>query len=112
MATRAQLMEAIDHASANGWTAINGNTLRRTWTLETPETNRYKAGAGMFGKWDGDTYDRHLFITIVGSVAGGKISVILGDARAPWVGRDDTSVSLKRAIEVLTADYNDKGDPR
>lgn len=105
MATRAQLMEAVAYARRNGWELIDGNTLRRTWTVPTPEICRSKGPGDTFGKWACDTYDRHLFVTIVGS------SVIVGDARAPWVGRSDTRVSMARAIAILTAEYDGRGEP-
>ncbi len=111
MATRAQLMEAVMYAKANEWKPINYNTLRRTWTVVTPAIHRSKGPGDTFGKWADDTFDRHLFVTIVGRADGkGVTSVAVGNARAPWMGRQDAGVTIKEAIRVLTATYDDEGN--
>lgn len=71
--------------------------------LETPAWARErKLIPGMGGertrpRWDEPTYDQHVFLTVVGYT--GK--PLLGVARAPWVGRSDTDLTLARALEIL-----------
>jgi hypothetical protein len=76
------------------WTALGsmvGATLRFTETVPTPD---YHRGEG-FGRWDQDTYDRHVFLTLV----AGKF--ILGVATAPWMGRSDSDIPLWLAEAIL-----------
>lgn len=83
---------AADETS--GWTALGsltGATLRWTETVPTPE---YHRGDG-FGRWPEETYDRHVFITLV----AGKF--ILGAATAPWMGRSDSDIPLWLAEAIL-----------
>lgn len=79
------------------WKAIRSDysmVMSFTETVPTPEHNR---GTG-FGRWNEPTYDRHLFVTYV----AGKF--ILGEARAPWVGRSDRDAPLWFVELILDAD--------
>jgi hypothetical protein len=83
---------AVDQASP--WTALGsmvGATIRFTETVPTPD---YHRGTG-FGRWDQDTYDRQVFLTLV----AGKF--ILGVATAPWMGRSDSDIPLWLAEAIL-----------
>lgn len=74
----------------SGWTALGslvGATLRFTTTSPTPDYMRYA--------WDEDTYDSHVFLTLV----AGKF--ILGMATAPWMGRRDSDIPLWLAEAIL-----------
>lgn len=78
----------------SGWTALGslvGATLRWTETVPTPD---YHRGTG-FGRWEDETYERHVFLTLV----AGKF--ILGAAPAPWVGRNDSDIPLWLAEAIL-----------
>ncbi len=84
-------MELAQEAAKSGvWEPITGNTLRYSETdLPTPENLPENW-------WPEPTYSRHVFLTFIpGS------SVILGVASSPWTGRQDTSVTQKRAREIL-----------
>lgn len=48
--------------------------------------------------WGSPTYSRLVFLTFM---PGRRATVILGVSPAPWVGRRDSVISLKRAFEVL-----------
>lgn len=48
--------------------------------------------------WGSPTYSRLVFLTFM---PGRPATVILGVSPAPWVGRQDSVISLKRAFEVL-----------
>lgn len=48
--------------------------------------------------WGLPTYSRLVFLTFM---PGRRATVILGASPAPWVGRRDSVISLKRAFEVL-----------
>jgi hypothetical protein len=87
-------MDELARDEASAWTGLGsmvGATLRFTETVLTPD---YHRGDG-FGRWPEETYDRHVFMTLV----AGK--VILGVATAPWMGRNDREVPLWLAEAIL-----------
>jgi len=87
-------MDTLARDEASPWTALGsmiGATLRFTETVPTPD---YHRGDG-FGRWPGETYDRHVFVTMV----AGK--VILGVAVAPWMGRNDQEIPLWLTEAIL-----------
>lgn len=91
-----ELANAMIAASkAKQWTAVNGYTIRYTEKCATPEWAQEDRGWGAGALYPFPTYERHVFLSLV----GGK--VILGVAHAPWTGRQDQYVTLKRAHAVL-----------
>lgn len=108
-AKRAELIDRMKHFAANPnptWAHVPGVglTVRHTVCgLTTPDWARErKPIAGLPGEltrpyWDEPTYDQHVFLTVVGYT--GK--PILGVARAPWVRRSDSDLTLARALEIL-----------
>lgn len=83
---------------ASEWTAIGtgvGATIRWTKTQETPAYAREKRPGQAWAMWEGETYDSHVFITLV----AGKF--ILGVAGAPWVGRQDSDAPLWLVEAIL-----------
>lgn len=78
-----------------GWAVIGeyrGVTLRWTTRHDTP--------AYVGRSYPYPTYERHTFLTynLTDGVVRGQ--VLHGDARAPWVGRSDSWVSQRRAVEI------------
>lgn len=69
-------------------------TIRFTVTQPTPDYARERWGTGS-PLYDFDTYDMHVFVTLV----GGKM--ILGTAAAPWVRRQDRDAPFWLADAVL-----------
>jgi hypothetical protein len=91
----------LAHDEASGWAPVPGIglTIRHTDEHETHPAN---LGQG-FGRWPEPTFHSHVFITLV----AGK--VILGYAPAPWMGRNDSEISLWLALAIL-ADHTLAGD--
>lgn len=82
----------------NGWTALGtqyGATVRYTQTHETPEYARTKRPGKQFVMWEGETYESHVFLTLVSG------TFIMGTSAAPWVGRTDREVPLWLVEAVL-----------
>lgn len=81
------------------WTALptqhGGATIRWTKTRPTPDYARSTERGAWNALWDQDTYDSHVFITLV----GGKF--ILGVASCPWVGRSDQDAPLWLVEAIL-----------
>lgn len=111
--------QVVDLGRAHGWTPINNGswlTLRRTYLLPTPELvlcTSEEFARQPFGKWDKPTYERHEFLSFFFAQAGTKSDggpihklrgqITYGDADSPWIGRHDSEVSQRRALEILTA---------
>jgi hypothetical protein len=90
--TQQALLDEMKAALHNGtWERVPnpyGLTIRYTETHPTP--------SGIPHHWWPDaTYERHQFLTL--QVSG----VIFGNATAPWVGRNDSHITYKRAFEIL-----------
>jgi hypothetical protein len=87
--TQQRVLDRMIQVAGQGtWTALPsqyGAVIRKTRTVETPEYYRGPS-ASRFARWDEPTYDQHLFLTMMSQ------GVILGEARAPWVGRQDSVV--------------------
>lgn len=93
--TQAALVAAMKAAIAEGtWAVVNGQTIRFTETVDTPEIHR---GTG-FGRWPHPTYDRHVFLTVVPRKPW---AIIFRETPAPWVGARDSTITFKRAFEIL-----------
>jgi hypothetical protein len=91
---RARIIELANDPES-GWVAVPGPyglTIRYTRTHPTPDYHRGTRG----GRWDQDTYDDHVFVTLAGR------KVLLGVAPAPWVGRQDSDCPLWLAEAILT----------
>ncbi|HET9144080.1 hypothetical protein [Actinophytocola sp.] len=68
--------------------------------LDTPEIHQRTSnfhGVHIRARWPSPTYDQHVFLTLTST----QSTPILGVARAPWVGRSDSTITLARALEVL-----------
>lgn len=84
-------------ADEDGWTVVPAYspTVRYTKTRPTPEHARKRGVYGGQPMYDFDTYDTHVFVTLVGS------KVILGVGAAPWVRRQDYDVPHWLALAIL-----------
>lgn len=83
---------------ASGWEAVPGlvgATVRFTKTETTPDYARSSERGAWHALWDSDTYDMHVFITLV----AGK--VIMRASTAPWVSSHDSSIPFWLAEAVL-----------
>ena len=76
------------------WVAIRGDCIRLTRTRQTHPAN---LGSG-FGLWEEPEYTQIMFITLMHS------GVLLGDAPAPWVGRQDSEIPYWLAEAILNAE--------
>lgn len=104
MATQKQLRDAIAAAASRGWHPVNGNTLAAPSTeheISTPEYIREYWHAH-------STYKvRTSLAFILAPSKGGDshISVVfLREHPAPWVNARDSTLSFKRAIEILESE--------
>lgn len=89
----ARMVELVQD-EASPWEVVPGlvsPTIRRTWTVETPE---YARGTG-FGRWDQDTYDQHVFLTLTHK------GFLMRRADAPWVGAHDGEIPYWLAEKIL-----------
>jgi len=101
--TQRRLKEAIQTALDSGiWVRVpeaHGYVIRYTERdLPTPDWARNPGIHGRFALWAGETYDRHVFISIIG---GKSWSLILSVSRAPWARGSDSRITMKRAFDVL-----------
>lgn len=87
--------EAIDAATANGWTYIGNGTVRRTTTHTTP---KYVMEAGWYPRAE---YDTHEFLSFIFSRRDRVPKVVYGVARCAWTDRSDRLISFRRAKELL-----------
>jgi hypothetical protein len=106
---RAELIERMRTLALNPndtWQPVPGHGITIRYSergLATPDWCRErKPIAGLPGEltrpyWDQATYNRHVFLTMVG--VQGK--PILRIARAPWVGAMDRDVTLAVALRIL-----------
>lgn len=83
-----EMKTALDEGTWERVPAGSGFTIRYTETRTTPEGIPQRW-------WPGETYDRHQFLTLH------HRGVIYGDAPAPWVGRNDSHITYKRAFAIL-----------
>lgn len=94
---RRELFDLMVSKIGHGWEFVPtfGFTIRWDRELTTPEwakeTGRY------LPSWNEPTYPQHVFLTLVSF----KSNPILGVSSSPWVSRQDTSITLKRALEIL-----------
>ncbi len=82
----------------SGWEAVPGQvgaTVRFTKTEATPDYARSSERGAWHALWDQDTYDMHVFVTLV----AGK--VIMRTSTAPWVSAHDHHVPFWLAEAVL-----------
>lgn len=82
----------------SGWEAVPqqvGATLRFTKTEQTPDYARSSERGAWHALWDQDTYDMHVFVTLV----AGK--VLMRVSTAPWVSARDQSIPFWLAEAVL-----------
>lgn len=86
---------AIDAGAANGWVYIGNSTVRRTTTHATPQ---FALDAGWY---TGPEYDTHEFLSFVFGDRNRVPKVVYGVAHCAWTGRSDSSVSFRRAKELL-----------
>lgn len=103
MATSAQVITAVREAQANGWkVASTGFGYRITSPaseieLPTPDyvTERM---------WPGQTY--HALFQLVINVSGDRVTFAQTRVSyGPWVGVQESTVSLTKAIEFLRTDH-------
>lgn len=90
-----EAQQAIRAAVANGWTHVDGSTVRRTSSHETP---RDVIEAGWY---TGDRYETHEFLTFVFTRRDRAPKVVHGEDRCPWLVRMDSFVSFRQAKELL-----------
>ncbi len=88
----------ISNGSLRGVGTIRGPIVRVSLrhsehNVTTPETVRE------LKIWDEPTFSRHVFITVLPFSTGWTI--ILGVAHAPWGERRDSTITFKRAFEIL-----------
>lgn len=99
---RQQVLDRVRSAFAgsDGWCFVPGAGYTVRWgeICPTPEYVR-RPYLGTRSLWDQDTYSRLVFVTLVGSVT--NFSVLVRVCSAPWVGAQDTSATLTRALQVL-----------
>lgn len=103
MATRAaeRLMTELVRLARDpnsGWEPVPaqvGATVRFTKTETTPDYARSSERGAWHALWDQDTYDMHVFVTLV----AGK--VLMRVSTAPWVSAHDTSIPFWLAEAVL-----------
>lgn len=91
---RRKLADAIVNAANDPnspWKVAGPNTISYTETLNTPDDFR---GDG-FAKHPYPTFNRHVSLTLAAGTP------ILGVARAPWVGGNQSYLTIKRAHEIL-----------
>lgn len=97
---RQALLDAMKAAIDSGkWSRVPdsyGYTIRYTEERETPDWAQKDRGWCAGALYPFPTYTACVFLTLV---LGGK--VILGNGSAPWMGRRDQDITLKRAQEVL-----------
>jgi hypothetical protein len=82
----------------SGWEVVPGTvgaTIRYTKTETTPDYARSSERGAWRALWDQDTYDTHVFVTLV----AGKF--IMRSATAPWVQCHDTDVPLWLVEKIL-----------
>lgn len=109
-AKRAELIDGMKLYALNPnavWQPVPtgfGITIRHSVRgLTTPDWARERrlipgmGGERTMARWDEPTYDQHVFLTVVGYSS----KPLLGVARAPWVGRTDSDLTLTRALEIL-----------
>ena len=70
--------------------------MRFTATEQTPDYARSCERGAWAALWDQDTYDTHVFVTLV----AGK--VVLGTSAAPWVARQDRDIPFWLAEKIMT----------
>lgn len=102
-----KVREALKDAMARGWERIPASpgcvTLR--WSVELPTPERVRTA----GWWPGETYDEITFVTFIGVE---RISAVANPTPGnPWVGRRESNVSVKRALELLASLGTDKLEP-
>jgi len=89
-------VEAMRKALDSGaWELVRNDyatTIRWDQVVQTPESIREK------GIWTDPTYNRHVFVSVV---TGHPWSLTLGTSRAPWVCRTDSTLTFRRAFEIL-----------
>ncbi|MCI2423061.1 hypothetical protein MOQ72_37155 [Saccharopolyspora sp. K220] len=97
-AQRQALRDAIIAAARDPeseWEVANGNTIRYTEVRDTPQAMRTWPDAYGYTPYDRPTYERHVFLS------WSVDKPMLGVSHAPWTGRRDQFVTLKRAFEIL-----------
>lgn len=93
----AQMIEKVQ-TPESGWVPVPGqvgSTMRFTKTERTPDYARSSERGAWHALWDQDTYDMHVFVTLV----AGK--VLMRVSTAPWVSARDQSIPFWLAEAVL-----------
>lgn len=87
-----QMVELVGE-KGTGWEIVPSfaPTIRYTATHPTPEYAR----EGDRPLWEGETYNTHVFVTLVNGM------VVLGTSTAPWVGRRDRDIPFWLAELIL-----------
>lgn len=92
---RAKLNQALATASEQGWEYIGNNTMRRMASHPTPQF-------AMDNDWyPGTEYNSIEFLTFLLMPTGRAPKVTYGVARTAWTGRQDSTISFKRSLELL-----------
>lgn len=90
-----QVQDAVRAAEANGWTVLNGSTVRRKSEHSTPQYAKDN------GWWTSDTYSTLEFISFVFGSRDRVPKVVYGTSTCAWTGRSDRDISFKRSLELL-----------
>lgn len=92
-------MVALVQEPAKGWEAVatshGSPTIRWTKAETTPDWAKEKRPGAPFALWEEDTYNTHVFLTLV----AGK--VIMRTSTAPWVNANDREIPFWLAEAVL-----------
>lgn len=101
MARHEEVIAAVRAGVESGtWTAVDRQTIRYTEERPFPRDHPMRSWPSSWGgrppyrDW-GPTFDRHLFVTVVGK------SKILGVSGGPWTGRRDSPMTNTRTLEIL-----------
>lgn len=92
---KAELNAALIASAANGWTYMGNNTMRRRTEHETPA---YAINAEWYEQPTYSTLEFLSFLLLEGNRAP---KAVYGTGPCPWVGRRDSKISFKRALELL-----------
>lgn len=76
----------LDAIASGAWVAIDGRTMRWDGPVKVAQ------GQGYVGIPDGSTYKPMVFLST---------NRILGVGSAPWMGRRDSKITYKRAMEII-----------
>lgn len=92
----AELQSHLAEAAKTGWHPTPGkpNGLSRIVRHDTPENLPERW-------WGMPTYDSHEFLTFLFTDRNRVPKVIYGVTRTPWTGRQDSSISYRKALTLL-----------